>query len=281
LARWFSKALLALALTLCAGLPAQAAVDSATAEALMHESGLWQHLGTVKAAVRQGFLDSAASAGKAGPTAQQRATLVAIIDTAYDADRLRRAVQAVFERQLEAGHVGALQTWLKSPQGRFFTQLEERASADTGDPEAAVRKGMAAFEGATPGRQQILQQLATETQAAEAMTSMMLETTIGVQLGVLRALPGRPGPSGIELRAGAERQRAEMLKVFAPIAVALYAGSYAEASDAQLQDYLAFTGTAAGRSFTALGISAVEQAMRGAAEALGQDLVNARPGAST
>lgn len=269
-------ALLALCLGPLVSAPSQAATDAATAELLMHKSGLWRQLDGLVPQVRAGLSSAMERGGAARRTSEERVHLNAIVEAAYAADPLRATARRVLAADLEAPQVPALLAWYASPLGAKFTQLEEAASASATDQGAVLREGAALLAKATPARQALIGQMVEATAAGEAITAMVINTGLAIQAGASGVRPESDSADWIEMKAALEQQRPQMLEAFSRLSLGLFARMYEAASDAELKRYLQFLKTPAGRKFTAAGTHAITTVFVEAAVALGQGLAAPR-----
>lgn len=261
-------------------LPAGAQTDAATAETLLRKSGLWAQLASTAQQVRSGLADTAREQGaELTPTEVER--LSRVIDAAYAAPRLRAAARRVVMRDLPRTAAPPLLAWFDSATGRLMTRLEEQSNAVDREPDASMREGARRLAAMGEGRRLLLERLMVESRASEAMAGMTINTALGVQQGLRSARPDLPGPGVDELRAALQGQRAQMEQAYAGFMLATAAAVYAEASDEQLQAYLRFHETDAGRVFTRVIERALDELFLEAATELGRALPGTKDQANT
>jgi hypothetical protein len=259
--------------------PAWAQVDRSTAEALMRQSGLWAQLGPgVAAQVTSGMFSGLEQAGER-LSAGERARIATGVDAAFAPEPLRRAALELLAARVEQRHVAALRAWYDSVAGAAITRLEERTSAPDFDLDAALAEGRRLLASMVAARRERLQEIVGASKLVEAMSSLTINLMTAVAAGVAATAPGQPGPPLAALRAEAERQRPQLMAVFAPLSLALLAAVYRSLPDDELQRYGAFLASPAGRHFNELGQLAMETALVQAAHALGRTLPAARDAA--
>jgi len=266
---------LCLAALLAAATLAHAGIDRATAEGLVHKSGLWEQLGGVAPQVEAG-LRQAIKRASATPSESETARMARVIQTAYAADRLRSASTAVIAARVQPEHLEALRAWFDSPLGAAVTRAEEATFAGDHQAEVARKEGMQLLAPMPIERRQLLQDLMIATHAAEGMTQIAISTTLAVQLGAAGAMQAGPLPSEARARAALQRQRPQMLKAFTALALASFARTYAAISSDDLRAYVAFARSPAGAAFNDASLHALEAALTGAATDMGQHLPAAR-----
>jgi hypothetical protein len=258
--------------TLLAAAPvAQAATDAATAETLTRQYGLWEQLSHLKDQVRAGFLSAQAQSGRtASDTELQR--LTKIVDTAYAADRLRAVAVQVIQSDTDEQHLPALQAWFGSDLGALVRRLEEAASASQTDPGQVLQQGAAQLQAMSGARRDALADISRTVGAAEAITRLVISTTLASHLGLRSVMPDAPGPSTAELEAALQAQRPQMLQTFEALSLAGMALSYQALSDDDLAQYLVFLKSPAGQHANDIGLRAYTAAMIAASADMGQRL---------
>lgn len=175
-------------LVLLLSFSASAEPNLATAETLMRASGLWNQLESMAPSIRAGISSSLSRIEPAmAPIEIKR--IGAIADDLYSATRLRAAVQAFIAKEINATHTGELTAWYQSPTGRTMTQLEEQASSQQRDPNAALKEGSDLLATLPAARQQQLSQLVEVTHSVESMTNITINTAIASGVGAASTVP--------------------------------------------------------------------------------------------
>ena len=259
---------------------AHAQTDAATAELLMRKSGMWEQLTGVAPQVRSGIVAAVAQAGASTGTAEL-ARLSRLVDAAYSAERLRAVSLAVVSRSLNPRHVPELRAWFDTRVGQTITKLEEAASADDRSPDVIVREGIALLGDLSASRRAALEELVKVTQSAELMTRMNISGALAVQRGVSSVLPNGTGPTAAELQAALEAQRPQMLAAFTAISMASVVKTYDALPTADLERYVAFQKSEAGRNFHESGVLALEAALIDAAAEFGRGLPGTKAAANS
>jgi hypothetical protein len=267
-------------LALLAGTAAQAQIDEAAAERLMHASGLWEQLGSTAAGARAG-IEAAAKSRLTPLTDDEVQRLLRATDAAFAAETLRVAVRRALAARVVPGHVPALDAWLAGDLGRRITALEVAASRPERDSERVIRAGVARLNEASEARRKLIESLVESTRAAESITNMTINIAVAVQRGMAGVRPDLPSPPVAELREAFAAQRAQMLQAYRGMSQALFADMYQGLPDGELAGYLEFLRGAPGRQFLEATMAAMEQALVEAAERLGARLPGARPSANT
>ncbi len=269
-----------LAVALWAVSGAFAQTDNTTAEDLVRSSGLWEQLGHIGPQVQAGLADAMTRSGRTPSAAETERTSRAI-QVAYAPARLRAIAVDAFARHLKAREVVELRAWYGSPVGQRITHLEETASKEAGDPQAFAQQGRVLLEKSSPQRRRLLEDLTTETRAAEVLTNVTIHTATGVQRGLASVLPDMPARSVQELRAELEAQRPNMMKAFASLSLGGYAKVYASLPTEHLEQYLVFVRSPVGRVFHALATEAFNAAVTDAATEFGRRLPGTKDQSNT
>lgn len=260
---------------------ASAEVDKATAESLMRKSGLWEQLDSIAAQIEAGLPQIFAQSGQK-PGADELDRVSRAIRESYAAKRLRQVGVDLISQKLGGKHVAALQRWFDSSIGQTVTRLEEQASADTADPQAQMRQGVALLKNSPPARRRLLEELVKESRAAEAAVQITINGALAAMRGVASVSPNAPGMmSAAELRAALEAQRSQMLQGFSAMTLAGFAKAYEQLPTDSLQSYVTFLKSEAGSHFNDLGIEALDAALTEAAAEFGRRAPSTKDKANT
>jgi hypothetical protein len=259
---------------------AHADIDRASAEGLMHKSGLWEQLGGLSPQVEAGVQQAIAQGGKP-PAASEQARIARVVQAAYAADRLRAVSTGIIAGRMQAQHLGALRRWFDSPVGRSITRAEEATASDQHDPRVALNEGAALLKSMPAERRKLLQDLLTASHTAEAVVQITISTAVAVQAGVASVTPNMPGPSAIQLRSELQAHRPQMLEQFSTMALATFARVYANVSSEQMRQYVAFIRSPAGAAFNDAAFEALEAALTDAATHMGRSLPGTRDSSNT
>jgi hypothetical protein len=259
-------------------MPAWAGVDTSTAESLLRKSGVWAQMGDVSAQVRRSTR-AAAAQGRSRPTETESERLSRAIDSAYSAQELRSMCVAAVSKDLGKDHVGALLRWYDGAKGRRITKLEEaQAGRDT---ESVDGQGMLLLKIMPPHRRRILDEIALASRSAEWMTEIAIGTTLATEQAAASASPGTPRPSLRDIKDALEANRHAYMRNFTAMAIAGAATTYAPLSDTELEDYVVFLKSEAGRHYNAVAGRAITDAMLRAATVLGRALPGVKDKSTT
>lgn len=240
-------------------LNANAQVSSAVAESLVRKSGMWEQLDGLAPQIRQGFVggmqQSGVSADQPGMT-----RVLAAIDKAYDASKLRATGVSTIAAGLEPRHVVALQRWYDSETGKTITRLEEATSSGNIDAQAYLREGQAMLEAMPEKRRALLHELLVVTRSAEGMVDVVINAAVSAQAGITNVAPAQSRPTD-DLRTALEAQRPQLLRMYSAVTMAGFAKVYEKLPDDQLARYVDFFRSDAGRHFNEVVLGGLQKAM--------------------
>lgn len=270
-----------LGLGLMASATVHARTDDALTEDLMRKSGLWASLKEVGPQLQTQLEQNLAQARVRLPE-QGLAHLRDAAAAAYAAEALRTKAKSLIGESASPGHAKALLAWYEGPLGTKITRYEE-ASA-TLDPATSAEQGQAQWARASAQRRKQLKQLVALTRSAELATRVAINTAVAVQVGAVTSPEAKASNQGqpvvsaeqIEaMRSALLRQAPEIEKAATDTLLASFALTYSHITDAELQRYLSFLGSTAGRHFTAITLAALDTTLTQAALDFGQRI--ARP----
>jgi hypothetical protein len=276
-----SRFLLCIAALTLVSFQAHAQIDPATAESLLKKSGTWSQLESVAAQMDAAFLDQLASAAPK-ISASEKARLLRAVATAYSSQQLRSIAVSVTSGAVDRQHLPAIEQWYSSPTSQLITRMEEETAARSGDTAALMKEGQAQLEAASDARKKLIGELVTVSRAGESIAQIMINTALGLQVGILSTQPDASVAAAADaLRAQLKAQQPDMEKAYTAYSQAAYASMYHAATDQQLQQYALFLKSPAGSHFLAVTMKAVDAALTRSAKDLGQRLPGARDSANS
>lgn len=265
-------------LALLTPLTASAQIDPGSAERLLRKSGLWVQLDGVAQQVRQGLVEASAQAtAQSGrtPSPGEAERLEAAATAAYAVERLRGVALRTVSQELQPSHLKALFTWYDAPTGVLMTKLEEQSAGDSRDSEAVMADGLARLQAMSATRRGHIDALVQASGSVETALSMTLNTVAGVRQGMAGVLPPGDGPSPEATRALLAEQLPKLRPAFEQLVRAISAVAYANASDAQLAEYVDFLRSPAGLHLSEVMNRVLDAAFLDGATELGRRLAPA------
>src|SRR5690606_32297253 len=178
----------------------------------------------------------------------------------------------MLERGLEAAELARVRDFLNSPFGSRVTRLEQQAQAIGSEQQiAAIARGQVLYLQADAGRRALLEQL-LELSGAELAFAVLGESLRGLAVGMHLVAHGDLDVPWEEIDALVEARLVGMRQSLAEASRGALALTYAELSDDELADYVAFLAAPATRKFYAVASVTVSALIREAMFALGEDV---------
>jgi hypothetical protein len=245
---------------------------------LMHKSGMWKQIAQMEPLVQMGIAQAhERERGKPGGLDDfGLARIKAAAASAFDANRLRREFAAQMASELSLADEREVLAWLSTGLGKRFTALEE----ESGELDAVMKRdkeGHAYFATLPAARVERFKRLAKAVRIGESGAGIMINTTVGIAYGFALATP--PGDtSGAEaLKRQLESQRTRMVAAMEASSVEDFAFIYRDVADADLERYIAFTETPAGRNYAAASLRALDKILTRASLEFGAQLGGPKP----
>lgn len=241
---------------------------------LMQKSGIWQHMGQVQASARLGAEEARKHAlANPGPndlTQEQHNRLLLAMDKAFSPIRLRAAMRAEMLRELSAADEATVLEWLSTDLGTRITRLEE--ARDTPEGQLAMEKEAPHVLEALPRpRRAMYERLAKSINAGESSANMIINVTTAIAYGVVLSSPHGDVAMVKGMRDQMEAQRAQMVEALGQRSMAVFAHTYRELDDAEMEKYVAFAESPAGKRYHDATTRALDKVMAQAAVDLGRD----------
>jgi hypothetical protein len=171
------------------------------------------------------------------------------LGTAFDAERMLKTVSKQVETNLDTATMQAALTWLKSGLGRKITGLEEAAST----PQAyqQIQTYAKELENRPPPQPRLLlvRRLDVATNATETVVSIAETVTMSVAMA-LDGIQPKELQTGVErLKKQMELQRPQLRQGLQQEMTAAMLYTYQTCSDAELEQYIGFYESHAGKAY--------------------------------
>lgn len=229
--------------------------DALTQE-LMKLSGLERQIRQIPQQILAGFQKD----GKKLPP-EQYAALRRLLSEAFDARGLERRVAQRMHHDLSETVMTRALEWLRSEPGRKITRLEEQAST----PQALQQMRTFAKQLQTQPPSQERLQLARLIDRATGTTEMALEiletTTFSIAAAVDATLPRDQRQGQDRLRIQIDRQRPKWRETLQEFVLASFLFTYQSLNNADLERYLEFLESDAGRDYSNVAGIALKEAL--------------------
>lgn len=242
---------------------------------LMHKSGLWTQLGQAQEQIRSGAqqAQAQAKAGKGGSKLgdDDFARLIAAMNAAYAPDKLRESMAKELEAHLSANDEAVVLEWLSSELGTRLTKIEE-ASGELEASIAAEREAPAYFASVPESRVAQFRRMIAAIRMGEATAAMVINMTTAIGFGMAMANPAEdPATVAQSIRDRMEPQRERMAESFNARAVQSFAYVYRTISDADLERYVAFSESPAGRRYHDASVKGMDNVLARAGIQMGRE----------
>jgi hypothetical protein len=240
---------------------------------LLHASGLWKQLGEIDPAIRMMLAESQEkartdpAASRLGPEELKR--LSAAMAASFEADSMRRIVSENLARRLSAEDERAALRWLDSNLGRRITRMEERAEEATAAPVRA-KLGKELLEKAAPARRKQYERLAAAVNAGNAGADLMINMTSAMLYGVASTVGGVDAGTLRKVRAQIAARRPELVRGMREQALVGFAFAYRGLPDGDLDTYVEFVESPAGRRYSDACMKSLDEAFTRAALDMGE-----------
>lgn len=185
---------------------------------------------------------------------------------------LNERLTAMLDRRLDRVDLAGVQDFLTSPFGSRVTGLEQQAQAIPPEQQvAAIARGQVLYLQAGRARQALLEEL-LKLSGAEVTFAVLGESLRGLAVGMHIVAHGDLHIPWEEIDALVDARLAGMRESLAEASRGALALTYAELSDDELAEYVAFLATPATRKFYAVASVTVSALIREAMFVLGEDV---------
>jgi Uncharacterized protein conserved in bacteria (DUF2059) len=235
-----------------------------TVNTLMERSGLNTQVRNYPAVLRQNL----ARAQQQRPqfSARQFQALNLMIAKAFNADRMIDTVRNHMHTRLTENDVSAVLAWLNSPLGKRITRLEEEASAP------GARTGGAGAGGAAQDDQERIERLRKldrSVKASEAAASSALNFQVAMLTAMTAAMAPELRPAFDAVLAEARKRSEQARPVLEQRAFEQLQRVYRPLSDGEIDQYIDFAESEAGKKFHTVVIQGMQEATLNASRELG------------
>ena len=203
--------------------------------------------------------------------------IAALVDAgrkSFAEEALRGEIVADIAKTMKAEDIRKTLDWLDGLTGRRVTLAEASAAADIGTE--AMRSWLESDKGRArrPGRDKAIAELIRTTRAVEIGAGFIEATSLGIAVGMDATQPveKRIGIAGLRARLRQamppERLRADVAAMLPP----LYAYVYRDVSDADLAEYVRFSGSPLGQRYSEAVAAALTGALARASVRVGEKM---------
>ena len=258
-----------------AALAAETAPQQARIDELMARSGLDKQLKQIEPQIQAGAAAAREGARGKGPPQEMDdetyATLKRVMASVFAPDRMRREFVRRFDAELAVADQEQALVWLRSPLGRRLTALEE-ASGEPAEAERLEREALAFAATLPEARLARMNRLAAALKIGDSAAALLSHLTLAIVYGAVMTVPGADPEMLQPLRKRFEEQRPKAAKELELRYAAFFADVYRNVSDEDMDAYIGFSESEAGRRYHAASIVAFEEVFLRAALDMGRQM---------
>jgi len=256
---------------------ADASAQTRRTDELLRRSGTWKQMGQYEAMIGAGIENQLAlesQAGKGHPMdPNERVLIRKAASKAFNAERMRSDVRAVFVKELTAEDEAQALVWFTSSLGTRLTKIEENYG-EMSDPVAleAREKAVVKYAKAAPkARLALMRRMAAATNAGELAARMVANTTVAILYGAAASTNGDITPAQ-KMRDDFEARHPVMVAAMTETSVAIFAYMYRTVSDEDFDRYIQFAESPAGLRMSDATLIGMDQAFSRASLEFGLEL---------
>ena len=179
-------------------------------------------------------------------------TIERVVARTFDPDAVLRAVREEFARGLDRPKLAGKLAWLRTPLGRRVTALEI-ASGDP-DRDRLLAEFTAKVAAAPPSerRRELIERLDWVTGSSDASADVAAARSTSVARAIALNTPAARRPSRGQLDSQADEMRASVAAAVRKATLVSLLYTYRALSDEELEHYVEFESSEAGRGYNAL-----------------------------
>jgi len=238
----------------------------ALAAALMHKSGMDVQIELIPDQIKAGIRDAARHGSPMDVVIQDK--LVSALDT----QSLNRDVKDYLVAHMNSDEMRQVLTWLESPLGQQVVAMEINAS----QPDMMMKMfEVFQHEQARPGRLERIHRLDEAVLSKERTKDLMINIQVFFGMAMVAESGSAQRASYSLTRNNTERAMAPMWDELQQVVTMMYLFTYRGLDDAELDRYLEFTESAAGRKYNQVLYEGLSYAFAHAGKSLRQSLKSA------
>ena len=187
----------------------------------------------------------------------------------FNARKLNDTVQMHIQENLPEKDIRAVLEWLSSPLGERISMLEEQAS------KLEAYKGIREMAGRidkNSERTKLLSKLDNARKATDVGVSLTINLQVAFILAVTAGMPAEQRPSVEAILAEVNEDRQQLQKSIRQETLAGFLYTYRSLKDAEIEQYIAFAESEAGKKYHVVTAEGLNTAVMQASLALGSKL---------
>lgn len=220
------------------------------------------------AMLSQGVRDGLKNSGKVPPMVAD--TIAYVVAGSFSASKIEQQIVTGLQAQLSGAQLQAVEEWYATPVARKIAAAEIAASAPEIWPQIRAAAGDLSSQYKGSRKAQLFDRFDRAARATESA----VDTTIAVQLGLASAMSALSSESVHydQLRSKVESQRPALRGVVEQQVYDSYLFTYDKISVQEMELYLAFLESKAGRAFSQVVTESIQQAIMAPVESIGKNL---------
>lgn len=183
-----------------------------------------------------------------------RQQLKQAVSGSFDASKLMPIFEHAFALEMDIVSLEEVSRWYETPVGQRVISAEKTA-------DSRKLSGDSRLPGAAPGRAQLIQQLEVTTRGTERTVAVLAAMTKSMLTRILDSAPEAAQIKGDFIRGFEAGFTATAVPGMRGPILASYASAYSPLSDDELQDYISFLASRAGRRFMNATWNGLQKAM--------------------
>ncbi len=188
-------------------------------------------------------------------------TMKALAKDAFAARGLRETMLSELKEKLTVQDLKEVLRWLNSPMGKKCTRLEEAAS--TPETLSAMQQYAAGLQNSPPTaeRLNVLRQLDSAVRATESSVEIAIGSQVAVASAIISTFPVEQQRPVADIARELEKERPQIEAAARMQTLLSLLYTYRSLTEAEVQEYIAFTTSPAGSKYHAVAIAAFKKAL--------------------
>jgi len=237
-------------------------------EQLMEKSGINEQIKQLPEHVQSG-VDEIRNQNE-DMTSENFDEIYAVIKESFDPAVVTQDIKTYLANQLEDAEIRGILEWLESPLGELITDFEEKAST----PEAyeKIRAQFASLQ-EDPGRVDLMRQLDRAIRATDSMVMMSENMQIAISMALMADLPKEEQMTQDQITYMVHKNRVQLKAAYKDQIIASFLYTYQDLSVEELNGYIGFAESEAGKKYHSAMMEAFNAAFVSASEKFGNSLL--------
>jgi len=188
------------------------------------------------------------------------------ISEAFDPQIILRTIEQRFHENLSHKEIEKTLVWLNSSLGMKITELEKESAKPGAMKDGASDMQALLNDPAAVERLKYIQRIEKATRTTDITTDMVLNMQISVILALNSLAPPEQQKSYEEVTAFVNTQRNAVKEALSQQAISSFLYTYRDLVDAELEQYITFIESDAGRKYHDISLKALSEALVAASQ---------------